>query len=178
MLVLIIVVLGTILWFNKGLIVAGNVNGQIVTTPQFYNKLVKADGTAVFDSLVQEILIKQEASKKRIKATKEDIDKKVAEIEKGLGGKENLDVALTQNNTTMEQLRDQLEIQILVEKILADQIKIADSEITKYIADNKATNPDITRDQAQQQVKNQKLSDKFTTWYNDLKAKAKIYKFF
>jgi len=176
--ILIVIVVGIFGWFNKGIFVAGNINGHIVTTPSFYNSLVKADGSQVFDSVVQETLIKQEASKKKITASKAEIDKKVADLEKNLGGKENLDVALTQNNTTMAQLRSQLEMQILVEKILADQIKVTDAEITKYINDNKATNPSITRAQASEQVKNQKLNDKFTTWYANLKSKAKIYKFF
>jgi hypothetical protein len=175
---LIIIVVGVFAWYNKGLFVAGNINGHIVTTPSFYNSLVKADGSQVFDSVVQETLVKQEASKKKITASKAEIDKKVADLEKNLGGKENLDVALTQNNTTMDQLRKQLEMQILVEKILADQIKVTDAEITKYINDNKATNPSITHAQASDQVKNQKLNDKFTTWYANLKSKAKIYKFF
>jgi parvulin-like peptidyl-prolyl isomerase len=176
--IVIVIVVGVLAWYNKGLFVAGTINGNVVTTPSFYNRLVKADGSQVFDSLVQETLVKQEASKKKITASKAEIDKKVAALEKNLGGKENLDVALTQNNTTMDQLRQQLEMQILVEKILSDQIKVTDAEITKYIDDNKATNPNLTHDQASQQVKNQKLNDKFTTWYADLKNKAKINKFF
>ena len=175
---LVVIALGAFLWFNKGLIVAGTINGQIITTPSFYNRLVKSGGTQVFDSLTQETLIKQEARKNKITASKDEIDKKIAEIEENLGGKENLNLALSQNNTTMDQLRSQVEIQILVEKLLADQIKVTDAEVTKYIEDNKATSPTITRDQAAQQVKSEKLSEKFTTWYNDLKAKAKISKFF
>jgi parvulin-like peptidyl-prolyl isomerase len=174
----VVIALGVLLWFHKGLVVAGNINGQIITTPSFYNRLVKADGSQVFDSLVQETLIKQEARKKNVTASKDEIDKKIAEIETNLGDKEGLDSALAQNNTTMDQLRTQVEIQILVEKLLADQIKVTDAEVTKYIADNKATSPNITRDQATQQVQSEKLSEKFTPWYNDLKAKAKIYKFF
>lgn len=176
--IVIVIVVGVLAWYNKGIFVAGTINGNVVTTPSFYNRLVKANGSQVFDQLVQETLIKQEASKKKLTASKAEIDKKVADIEKNLGGKENLDVALTQNNTTMAQLRSQLEIQVLVEKILSDQIKVTDAEITKYIDDNKAATPNLTRDQASQQVKNQKLNDKFTTWYADLKNKAKINKFF
>jgi len=176
--VVIIIVLAVALWFNKGLLVAGTINGQIITTPKFYNRLVETSGNDTFDSLVQETLLKQEASKRHVTATKDDIDKKVAKIEKSLGGKENLDAALIQNKTTMNQLRRNLEIQVLVEKILADQIKVTDAEITKYIEDNKASSPDITREEAKQQLESQKLKEKFTPWYNELKSKAKINRYF
>jgi hypothetical protein len=54
--IIVLIVLGFffLFWFNKGLFLAGSINGRILTTPQFYNDLKKASGKKVFDSIVQQ----------------------------------------------------------------------------------------------------------------------------
>jgi hypothetical protein len=167
-------------WFNKGLFLAGNINGRILTSLQFYNDLKKASGQTVFNSIVRETLIKQEAARLGVSASKEDIDKKIQEIEKRLGGKENLDTALAQNQATVEDLREQFTIQVLVEKILGDQLKVTDEEINKYIADNKeaTATAKLSKDEIIQAVKTEKLNEKFGPWYQELESKAKIIPYF
>jgi len=167
-------------WFNKGLFLAGNINGRIVTNLQFYNDLKKASGQKVFDSIVHETLIKQEAARLKVSASKEDVDKKIQEIEKRLGGKENLDMALAQNQTTVEELREQFTIQVLVEKILEDQLKVTDEEVNKYIADNKeaTATAKLSKDEIREAVKTEKLNEKFGPWYEELESKAKIIPYF
>src|SRR3990172_12151222 len=81
-LLVLVLLVGILFIFKKELFVAGSVNGRFITTPEFYNHLVRAGGTDAFDSIVREIIIKQEAQKMGVVATSEDVDKKVAEIEK------------------------------------------------------------------------------------------------
>jgi hypothetical protein len=111
-------------------------------------------------------------------SSKEDVDKKIQEIEKSLGGKENLDAALAQNQTTIEDLREQLTIQILVEKILADQLQVTDEEINKYIADNKEATAKLTKEEVKETIKTEKLNEKFNTWYEEIQNKASIIRYF
>ena len=163
---------------NKGLFLAGSVDGKLITTPQFYSKLKKSNGPEVFDSLVREILIKQEASKKGAAASDSEINKKIKELEDRFGGKDMLQRALSQNNTSLPELKEQITIQILVEKLLKDKITVSDQEVEKYSNENKESVTGLSKDQIKDQVRSQKLNQEFSQWYEALKSKAKITKYF
>ena len=176
--VLIIALIVYVFWFNRGLLVAGSVNGRLITTPEFYSRLVKTGGEQVFDNLVRDILLRQEASKKGVTATKEEVDTKIEQIEKSLGGKDSFEAALSQNKTSLDTLREQITIKVLVEKLLADQIKVSDAEVAKFIAENKETTTGKSKEGVKEALQSQKLNEKFQSWYEDLKNKAKIVKYF
>ena len=176
--VLIIALIVYVFWFNRGLLVAGSVNGRLITTPEFYSRLVKTGGEQVFDNLVRDILLRQEASKKGVTATKEEVDTKIEQIEKSLGGKDSFEAALSQNKTSLDTLREQITIKVLVEKLLADQIKVSDSEVVKFISENKETTTGKSKEEVKEALQSQKLNEKFQTWYEELKNKAKITKYF
>ena len=176
--VVIIVATAVLFWFNKGLFLAGSINGKLVTTPEFYSKLTKGSGEEVFDSLVQETLIKQEAGKKNIAASDKEIDKKIKELEDRLGGKEVLKNTLSQNNTTLDELKDQIVIQILVEELLAKKIKVSDKEVDKYIKENAEAAKGLTKEQVKETLESQRIGEEFATWFEELKKKAKISTYF
>lgn len=175
---LIIVATLITLWFNKGFIVAGTVNGELITTPEFYGKLVANNGQEVFDSTVREVLINQEAKKKGIEVTQAEIDEEIAGLEKRLGGKENLENALQQSNTSREKLVEQIKIQLLVEKILGDQIEVTDKEIEQYKKENKETTAGQSNDDIREILKSNKLSEKFGPWYQEIREKAQVNRYF
>jgi len=176
--ILILVVLFSLFWFKKSIFLAGTINGQLVTTPQFYSKLVQSSGEEVFDAIVRETLIKQEAAKKGLEASTDDIDKKLKALEDRLGGKENLDLAISQNNTNLKELKEQISLQILVEKLLEDKVNVTDKEIKEYKAGNKASTVGMSDDEIREIIKSNKLNEEFTVWYQDLKSKAKINSYF
>ena len=176
--ILILVVLFSLFWFKKSIFLAGTINGRLVTTPQFYSKLVQSSGEEVFDAIVRETLIKQEAAKKGMEASTDDIDKKLKALEDRLGGKENLDLAISQNNTNLKELKEQISLQILVEKLLEDKTNVTDKEIKEYKASNKASTAGMADDEIRETIKSNKLNEEFTVWYQDLKSKAKINSYF
>ena len=175
---LIITSIFLLFWFNKGLFLAGTINGRLVTSLEFYSKLSKTSGEEVFDSIVRDALINQEASKNGVSATTEEIDNKIKELEEQLGGKEALELALNQNNTSIEEVRKQLTTQILVEKLLEDEITISDKEVSDYIKQNKEFDPDISKEKAKKAIKSSKINEKFTSWFEEIKSNAKITVYF
>ena len=177
-LLVLVLLVGILFIFKKELFVAGSVNGRFITTPEFYNHLVKAGGADAFDSIVREIIVKQEAQKRGFVATSEDVDKKVAEIEKRLGGKEAFSQALSTNNTSIEELRKQLTIQALVEKILEKEVQVSDSEVAKYMKDNKVETKGRSKEEVREELKLRKLNEKFPSWFEEVKNLARIQKFF
>lgn len=176
--IVIIAVIAILFFYNKGLFLAGSINGKLVTTPEFYSKMSKNSGQEVFDSLVQETLIKQEAVKKGITASDKKVNIKIKELEKQLGGKEILTSTLAQNNTTLDQLKDQIIIQILVEELLAEKIKVTDKEVQTYIKENAETTTGQSKEQVKKNLESQKIGEEFASWFEELKKKSKINTYF
>lgn len=164
--------------FNKGLFLAGTINGRWVTSWQFYSKLTEASGEEVFDTIVRETLIKQEAVKNGVSATEKEVDEKIKDLEERFGGKENFQLALEQNKTSREELRNQLTTQVLIEELLADEIKVTSKELAKYKKENKEFIGDMSDEQIEETLKSQKLNEAFTPWFEKVKDKANITTYF
>jgi foldase protein PrsA len=177
-LVVIVIVIGGLFVYKKELFLAANINGKLITTPQFYNRLVETNGTATFETIEREVLIEQEAKNKGITLSEEEIDEKIAEIEERFGGSEGFQQALEANNTTMEQLRDQIRIQVLVEKLFEDKASVTDKEVAKYMKDNKEFVKDMTKAQVREQLKSEKIGAEFNKWFEEAKKNATIEKYF
>ena len=176
---LLVITLGAFLFFKKNWFVAAVVNNQPITTVEYYQNLKAKDNKEILNQIVRDKLITQEANKNGIVISQQDLDKKTGEIEKQLGGKDQLKQALESRNISEEEFKNQIRIQLLVEKLLKDQIKVEDKEIDEYIANNKdntSLGVDIKdRNAVKDQLQNEKLNDKFQSWYDNLQKKAKIY---
>ena len=98
---LIVVVIGVFAFLQKSWFIVAVVNGQPITTVEFYQNLKAQNGKDVLDQMVRNKLIFQEATKKGVNVSEKDIDKKLTEIEKQVGGKEQLKSALDQNPETL-----------------------------------------------------------------------------
>lgn len=180
----IIVAIGVFAFINKNWFVVAMVNNQPITSIEYYQNLKAKDGGQVLNEIIQDRLINQEADKKGVKVTTSEIDKKVAAIEKQIGGADQLKSALASRNLSESEFRNQVKIQLLVEKLLANDIKVSDKEIDDYIAQNQ-NNPDANssgvnlkdRNAVRDQIQSDKLNSKFQDWYNKLEKQASINKF-
>ncbi|MEX0617260.1 MAG: SurA N-terminal domain-containing protein [Candidatus Woykebacteria bacterium] len=177
-LLIIIILLGGTFFWKKDLFLAGSVNGKFITSVEFYNRLIKASGTDAFDSIIQETLIKQEAKKAGHAATQEEIDAEISKIEKRVGGREELEKLLAGSNMNVDGLREQLVTQVLVEKILEKDIQVSDAEVDKYIKENKDSAKGLSKEEVKEQLRSQKLNEKFPSWYEEIKKNASIQKYF
>ena len=78
---LIIIALVVVGFLLKGLFVAAMVNGQPIFRFTVINELEKQGGSQALSALVNQTLILQEAKKKNIQVTQEEIDNSVKQIE-------------------------------------------------------------------------------------------------
>lgn len=177
---LIVVILAVAVFLLKGLFIAALVNGQPITRLSIVRGLEKQGGKQALLSLVNEALILQEARKKNIEASRKEIDSEVRKIEDSLKKQgQNLDSALAVQGMTRQDLLTQLKIRSLVEKLLADKIKITDKEVADYIEKNKDTFPtDMKEDEikkgVEEQLRQQKMANASQEWLANLEKNAKI----
>ena len=86
--------------------------------------------------------------------------------------------ALSAQGMTEEDLRVQLATQKKLEKLLADKIQVTDEEIAQFIKDSKIVIPagqeDSYKNQARDQIQQNKLNDAVGVFIDSLRSTAKI----
>lgn len=179
---LIIVLAGIIvggIFYLRSMLVAAVVDGTPISRFSVIRQLEKQGGRGVLDSLIAENLIRQEAAKKGITISDDEVNQDIKAIEAGIvaqGG--TLAAALAQRGLTEEDVWNNIRIQKMVEKLLADKVKVTQDDINKFIADNKVAIPKgqeaQIKVQVENQLRNQKLSQEAQLWIAALRAKASI----
>lgn len=164
----------------RGVLVAAFVNKTPITTLELHQVLSRRYGKAVLEELVNSRLVREEAVTNGISVSKEEITAEIAKLEEKLGGKDNLATALTQYGLTLSDLDDQIELRLLQQK-LADKffkVDISDDDVKKYFESNKAIYADAKfediKDEIKSNLRDQKLQEEFTKWFEEVKQKAKI----
>lgn len=177
---LVVIIIAVVLFYSKGLFVVALVNGQPITRLEVIKELEKQGGKQTLSSLINQTLILQEAKKKNIEVPQEEIDKSAKQIEDSLKTQgQNLETALMAQGMIKKDFLMQLKLRSLVEKLLADQIKVTDKEVSDYIEKNKDTLPtDLKEDElktgVREQLKQQKMASASQSWLANLTKSAKI----
>lgn len=176
-LVLLLVALG---YFFKSLFIVALVNGQPITRWEFNSQLEQQDGKQVLDAIVTKDLIFQAAQKQHVNVTQRDVDGQVKTITDTLTKQgTSLDAALASRGMSKQDFMDQLQIQLIAQKLFSKDVKVTDKQIDDYISQNQDSLPqgesqDQIRASVKQQLEQQQLSQKFQSWLTDLQKQAKI----
>lgn len=178
--VLIIIIFIFLLYFYKGLFVAAMVNGQPIWRLTLLQELEKQAGKRALDSLITQTLILQEAKKQKITVTEEEMNQAVKQLEDNLAGQgQNLDQQLIAQGMTRDELKEQVKLQKIVEKIVGKDIEVTDKEVNEYLEKNKSFLPkDVKLEEAsasaREQLRQQKISEKIDAWIESLRTSAQI----
>jgi foldase protein PrsA len=174
-----ILVIGALVYVYKGLFIAATVNGSPISRLSVIQKLEKASGKNLLDSLITDKLIQDAAKAKGISVSDDEVNVEIKKIQDQVTAQgSTLDKALAAQGMSLDDLKNNIILQKEIEKLLGDKINVTDQEIDKYITDNKITLPKgqeaATRGQIKSQLSNQKLNTEAQTFITDLKSKAKI----
>lgn len=176
------VFLGLLFQF-KNLFVVALVNNKPVTRYELIRRLELQRSREVLDNLITEKLIKQEAAKNNIKVTKNELNSEIDNLKQVYTQSgQNFDFLLQTQGITETDLRNQIELQLIMEKTLAQNITISDEEILQYYNQNKALFPDdlefdAVKEDIKEQLNNQKLNENAQEWLTELKMNANIHNF-
>lgn len=123
--------------FNKGEAVA-TVNGTAIEKDALYEQMVKTSGAEALEGMISDEIIRQEAEKADITVAKDEIDAEMAVYEENYGGAEGLASAIETSGMTMEDLENEMETYLKIEKLIGPDIEITDEAIQTYFEENKA----------------------------------------
>ena len=182
LLLLILIFLGMLYYF-KGIFVAAIVNGKPISRLRVIKELEIQAGKKVLDTLITESLVKDAAKKQNITITDSELNDELQKIEKSLlAQKQDLNEALKAQGLTRESLKEQIKLQKIIEKLFAKDIKVSGKEVQDFIEKNKTSIPEgenesSIKKQAQMQLAQEKLSQKFQSWITDQRTKSNIIYF-
>ena len=178
------VLLGILLFTNRGLFIAGLVNGEPISRIEVIQELEKQQGAGVLNRLIDRKLIIQEADKQKVTVTQEEIDAKRKEIvdQVSSGNEENFKQILTAQGLTQESFIEELRIQLYVEKMLEEKTQVTDEEFNQFVKDNpdllaNAENEKDSKAQIREQLKQQKLQTEYNTWMESLRNNGNVVRF-
>jgi peptidyl-prolyl cis-trans isomerase SurA len=146
------------------------------------------------DDLVDTELLAQEAEARELEVSDEDVDAELTDLaeQNGMKSADELLAAVEQQGVTPEQARDQVETQLLVEQLVADEngpIEPTEKELRALYAQVKEQQAQTgqsgqgaqqvppfaqVRDQLVEQATNQEIGKVATTLLEDLRADADI----
>lgn len=177
--VVLILVLGVLAFYNKQLFVAATVDGHIINRLEVIKRLEKQGGSGVLDALIENQLINNAAEKNNITASEDEINQKIDKIKLQIESQgSTFDEALTAAGLTLDDLKKQMVLQVELEKLIGDKVQITDDEVNKYMTDNNISAPAGTEDETKNQVREQLKTQKFNTeagkYLSELRTSANI----
>ncbi len=156
-----------------------SVNGEKITREELSERLIKQSGKEVLDQMITEKLIEQEAKKKGISVDESEINQKIEEVKKQFPDEKTFQSQLEANNMSLDDLKKQIRLQLIVEKALKGKVKVSDKEIKSYYDQNKKTffkgkDFEEVKEEIKKELEYQSLSFQAQAWVESLKKKAKI----
>lgn len=121
---------------KKGEIIA-TVGDEKITQKDLYKLMLSNYGSASTDNLVTDSIIAQEAKKKNLTASKDEIDKELNTLAAQYGGITALENNLKSAGRSMTDMRKDVKSYVLMKKLIEPRIKITDAQIEAYFNKNK-----------------------------------------
>lgn len=165
------------------------VNGSRISESKWHKRLEKAYGEAAASQLIDEEIIHQEAKLSDVTVKTDEIDEKIEEIKTSIGGEDLFQSALEANNITLGELRDQIELDLLTEKILSPDITYTDDDVKEFfeqysdvifpdetnaLEDGEKLNYDDYKEQTEEVYLQQQVQTEKSTWLAEKKSEYRI----
>jgi foldase protein PrsA len=165
------------------------VNGVRVSKSKWHNQLENTYGEAVAEQLIEEEIIRQEAKIAEVSVSTEEIDERIDEIKESIGGEEMFESALEANSITLEELRDQIELDILTQKLLEPSLEYTDDDVkaffeqysdvifpeeTAALEEGEKLSYDDYKEETEEVYTQQQVQTESSAWLTEKKAEYKI----
>ena len=155
------------------------VNGAAISRKDYDKAVAAQNGQQVLDNLVNDRLVKQDAAKRHVSVSTDEVDAKLKEIKGQIGTEDQYKQALSAQHITELSLRDSIRHFLLLQKLTADRAQVSDADVQTAYSQGKDTEyPGKSLDDVKDQIKSQLTQDKQqqaqSSYLDDLKKNAKI----
>ncbi|HON42102.1 MAG TPA: peptidylprolyl isomerase, partial [Bacillota bacterium] len=112
------------------------VNGQRITRREFVTRLEQVTGEQVLSDLINEQLIGQAAKKAKVTVTSAEVEAEMEKLREQIGP--SFDSVLAQYGMTVEDLRKNMELNLLVYKVSTKDITVSEDALKAHFEENKS----------------------------------------
>ncbi|MEX2355472.1 MAG: peptidylprolyl isomerase [Thermaerobacterales bacterium] len=114
------------------------VNGDEITAADLYRQLVAQNGHDALNRLITETLIRQEAVRAGVAISNQEVEDRLQNLVDEHGGAESFSMALMQSNLTQDQLKEDLRLNMMVERLMEPELDLSDEVIADFYAENQS----------------------------------------
>ncbi len=173
-----VIALALLISYEKSWFVAATVNGSPISNYSLLDRMNKQYRSQTLNQMINEKIIADAAQKQHISITPAEVDARITELEGNVGGPQMLDSLLSQQGQTREDLRSQLEILLMMEKMYANEASVSAAEVNQFITTNKdqltATDSAGQIKEATNILKQQKLNQIYSQKFQELKQQSQV----
>ena len=112
--------------------VVAEVGDMKVTKSEFYDELVNQNGAQVLNLLISDKIIEAEIIELEINVADEDIEKDLQVMKDYYSSEDEFNADLTANGLTIDDVKDNIEMNLQVELLLEPYIDITEEEMKDY----------------------------------------------
>ena len=175
-----------ILFAGSRLWVVAWVDNKPITKFQLYSLLEKRDQGKTSEELIVQTLLKSEGDKQKASVSEAEIEAEIKKVEEQQGGAAQLDQILQMNQTSREDFRKLVELQLIKQKLFGKDVSITEEDVAKYLEENKDSlppeiliNPESSeaaklRESAKEQLKQMKINENFNKWLEETMASSRV----
>lgn len=180
--VLVLVALLVLAWQTiGGFFLPATVNGQPIFGWEYFGELHSRSGSQTLDSLITQKLLVQEAKKRGVNVSADEVQERISQLEKDLEASGGLDQALSFSGMTRVDLESQISLNLMVEKLVDGDIQVSDEDVAASYEESKeyfaGVSEEEARAQVRQQLRSDKIQEKITSLVADLRNNADIKNF-
>ncbi len=126
-----------VVWTYSDLRAVARVNSTSITWKSFHQALEKQSGKEILAQMIRDELIRQGARRYGIEVTDEQVAAELERVRSQFGSDSSLEEALSQYGMTMDSLREQLKMNLLLEAIATRDVKVTEDDLKKYYDEHK-----------------------------------------
>lgn len=167
-LVIFLVVVGLVILavlVSRYLVIAW-VDKRPISRLEYLQALEQKYGREVKEQLIVERLVNEEALKREVRVSNEEIEAEIKKIEEGQGGKENLSQILQVQGITQIEFRKLVRLQLLKQKMFGKDVEVTEEDVKKYLESQNQSSAidDKQKEEITSQLRLQKINNDFNNW--------------
>lgn len=160
-------------WF-----IAASVNNSPISNIELQQRLNDQYRSQVLNRMITEKIILDEAKKNAVIVRSNEIDKRFNDVANSFGGVTALEGLLAQDGQTVDGFKNQVKLQLVVEKLYEKEATISAEELNQFLTQSKdqlqSTDSAEQTKEALDILKQQKISKIFNDKFPQLKSAAQI----
>lgn len=181
-LIAVILGVGLLLFFGSRYLVVAWVDQKPITRFEYYKALDQRFGKDLKEELIVQKLLENEADRKNIAISPQELQTEITKIEEQQGGADKLNQILQAQNISRDEFNKLIKLQLVRTKLFSEGAEASEEAVRQYIEENKDALPigqdaqgnsqdpgqdENLKNSIKDQLKQQKINQNFSTWLQE-----------